>query len=606
MGFRRILFYVGKYWREVLVLVMAAGFLVATSFFNIAVQEEGFVKWGSPDENANYVFSMVHSFTGEPVIFEEYNLHAEGIIRPRSVRSIHGALMPVSFPGMVLIFGGISSIVGYEALPFLTPVFAAVAIFFYYLLMREIFGRRNALISAFLLAVFPVFIYYTARSMFHNVLFVSLLVMSLYFSYGAAAANRYKPKFFSFSLKHINGKSWIFAALGGIFVGLAASVRTSELLWMIPGGFILWIFNMKKLGIVKLVILLSAAFLAMMPALYWNQALYGSPLYGGYPEMNNSIEQLKESGGGLMDSVMRVDPEMIPSLIRQIKDTVFYFGFNPQLSHEMFRKYVVEMFPWLFWPAVFGSFWFFLGAGKWKKKHWAYMASYGVISAILIYYYGSWKFHDNPDETSFTIGNSYTRYWLPVYMGALPFVAIIIGKLPEQVLRPSKIKLRVIDKSSRRQMIMGNLFAFLKKRRIWAGTVSLVACLAIGYISADFVLYGSEEGLAVEAEKKKGVKREYERVLEATPVNAVIITRYHDKLFFPQRRVVVGLFDDRNMIANYAKIAEFLPVYYYNFTLPPEAVEYLNQGRLREAGLILEEEERMDDSFTLYRLRLRE
>ena len=88
-----------------------------------------------------------------------------------------------------------------------------------------------------------------------------------------------------------------------------------------------------------------------------------------------------------------------------------------------------------------------------------------------------------------------------------------------------------------------------------------------------------------------------------TETNSVIITRYHDKLLFPDRKVIVGLFDDKEMVERYARIAKYLPVYYYNFILPQESINYLNSKRLKEAGLGIEEIEQIG-SFGLYRLKI--
>jgi hypothetical protein len=590
--------WIKKYWREILVIIMAVCFFAGVAFFNSVVQDPDFVKWGSPDENANYVFSKLYAQTGELSIFEKYNVYAEDILHPRSVRSMHGELKPVSFLGIILIYGSIASVVGYEILPYLTPLFASLAIIFFYLLIKEIFGKRNALISAFLLSVFPVFIYYSGRSMFHNVLFVSLLVIGLYFAYKMAMENKRKPQFLTFSLSHINWKSWICAGLAGIFIGLAITVRTSELLWILPGALVLWLFNIRKIGITKLVIFSSFLIISMLPMFYWNQILYDSPIYGGYPEMNNSIEGLKQTGEGLAEAVAGADGSSIGALINKAKGLIFYFGFNPDLSQEMFVNYVIKMFPWLFWPALLGLFMFIQGIGKWGKQHWAYVCSYIIISLILVYYYGSWEFHDNPDKTSFTIGNSYTRYWLPVYMGALPFAAIFIGKFPRQILLLKRRDSSIEEGESKVKKYL-NKFNI---KRFFAGTASLFLLGLIGYNMISFVLYGSEEGMIRMIKIQESEKYQYEQILEATPENAVIITTYHDKLLFPQRKVVVGLFKDKNMIENYAKLADLLPVYYYNFTFPPEAVNYLNQGRLGEAGLKLKEYKQINDVFHLYKL----
>ncbi len=114
-------------------------------------------------------------------------------------------------------------------------------------------------------------------------------------------------------------------------------------------------------------------------------------------------------------------------------------------------------------------------------------------------------------------------------------------------------------------------------------------------------MFGSEEGLIQSYYKQKNARQEYDKILSLTEENSVIITLYHDKLLFPQRRVIVGLFDDKEMVAKYAKLAKIAPLYYYNFTLPQKSVDYLNNKRLKENGLKIKKVEEIGD-FALYRL----
>ncbi|MEK7097379.1 MAG: hypothetical protein AAB906_00855, partial [Patescibacteria group bacterium] len=76
-------------------------------------------------------------------------------------------------------------------------------------------------------------------------------------------------------------------------------------------------------------------------------------------------------------------------------------------------------------------------------------------------------------------------------------------------------------------------------------------------------------------------------------------------LFFPERKVIMGLFTDDNMNREYAKLAKLIPVYYYNFTFPEKDIDYLNNKRLPQFGLEIKEVEKISDSFTLYKLDLK-
>jgi hypothetical protein len=279
------------------------------------------------------------------------------------------------------------------------------------------------------------------------------------------------------------------------------------------------------------------------------------------------------AGSGFLKGVLSGKLSGAGEQFAKIKNYTFHFGLRPEHSLKMFYGYFTRMFYFIFWPAVLG-FLIFLGKiKKWKKKHWAYLAAFFSFSAILIFYYGSWEFYDNPDIKRMTIGNSYTRYWLPVYLGAIPFASIFI-------------------------LSITNIF----KNKAHISLARAAIIFFIYLISLRFILAGSEEGLITSFYNSQEARAEQGRVLELTENNSVIITKYHDKLLFPERKVIVGLFDDNNMLNEYSKIADLLPLYYFNFTFPEKDIEYLNNKRLAEFSLEIEEVGKVGNDFTLYRL----
>ena len=626
-----------KHWRYFALAILAMAFFIGASGYNYVTQQDGFVKWGSPDETANYAFTKLYGQEGRLTVYEKYNLYVNGIIQPRSVRSDGGWLKPVSFLGIILIYGKIVSLTSYKILPYLTPLFAAVGIVFYYLLIKKIFGRRNALISAFLLASFPVYLYYSARSMFHNVLFMALLVAGLYYGMMMACASHKRQIATNYyKWRQINWRGLLYSAFAGSFAGLAAITRTSELLWIAPMLIILWLFNIKKIGITKLILFLSFFAFVFAPVFYWNQILYNSPVQGGYHEMNQSIINITQVSSDLIKSTITGQLGYHQKLWPKLKNNIFYFGFHPRHSLEMFYYYFIKMFYWLFWPAVLGGILFLQKCRKWKRKHWAYLTSYFIASLILLFYYGSWGFHDNPDPNSFTIGNSYTRYWLFIYLGALPFVSMAIIQISRVLLcrynAPSfasplaiafchrilrglargdggvspkamtRSKAIIEDKNETGYFRnLANKHIRRPKKIFLINCARIIIIILIFFVSIQFVLFGSEEGLIYSAQKQKQAKNEFNKVISLTENNAVIITQYHDKLFFPERKVIVGLFNDKNMIARYADLADYLPIYYYNFILLPADIEYLNNRQLSEAGLRIEKVEQIGE-FGLYRI----
>ncbi|MBU0637184.1 MAG: glycosyltransferase family 39 protein [Patescibacteria group bacterium] len=563
--------YFKKNWRITVLIIIAVCFFIGTSSFNYFTQKNNFVKWLSPDETANYAFAKLYSQQNYLQFFDSASLYAADIVHPRSFRSDAGWLKPVSFLGIILIYGKIASLVSYKIIPYLTPLIAGIGIIFYYLLIAKIFNRRLAFIAALLLASFPVYIYYSVRSMFHNVLFTVLLIIGLYFITFLSVKKSVNNK--------IDYKGLIFACLSGIFIGLAIITRTSELLWLGPLLVILLLFNIKKIDLVKILIFLSFLFFALLPAAYWNKILYGSYWQGGYSEMNNSIVELTQTSVGFVKTILSSSTNItekygfIKDILSQFKKNIFFFGWHPDFGLTMLNRYFIKMFWWLFWPAVLGVLIFISKIKKWQVKDYAYLSSYTVISIILLLYYGSWNFFDNPDPTKFTIGNSYTRYWLFIYLGALPFVSLVINK-----------------------------FADLFKCKIFGIITKTTIVLFITFISLTFVLIGSEEGLIPTAKKQAIAINQLTEILKLTENNSVIISRYHDKLLFSERRVIVGLFNDPKMNYQYAKLAEILPVYYYNFSFRAKDLNYLNNNKLPKFNLQISKVKKITEDFTLYKL----
>ena len=590
-----------KYWVWPVLMLLAVVFFVSTASFNYYTQgysEQGdFVKWASPDETANYIFAKLYGQEGKIGIEESYNLYTSDIMHPRSFRSDSGSLKPMSFLGIILIYGSVVKLTTYKILPFLTPAIGAIGLIFYYLFIRKIFTAQIAIISVALLSSFPVYIYFTARSMFHNILFTVLLIISLYFSTFLAKVKTDKTAWLKniFSLKKkIDYKSMIMAALAGMFLGLAIITRTSELLWLIPLFVFLWLINIRRVGLIKLLVFLSFLGMSILPTLYYNTILYSSPYFGGYAEMNTSIITIKDASTDLIRTVVRVEVGFVKDLLKKITNTIFHFGFHPRQSLKMFYLYVVQMFGIYFWPAILGLIIFFINIRKQKKRHFVFLSALALLSLILIFYYGSWKFHDNPDPNSVTIGNSYTRYWLPIYLGLIPFASLFINKL---VLAFCQF-LRLNPKENGQL----DLFSHKSRKNFCKVFLSIILLSPFFFISTQFVLHGSDEGLIFLAQRQKDSRQEWQKIINLTESNSTIITRYHDKLMFPERKVIVGLFDDKKMVEKYANLVNYLPVYYYNFTLPQKDIDYLNNRRLKEVGLQIEEIKKVTQDFTLYKL----
>lgn len=567
-------------------IVIALLFFIGTSSYNFLTQRNGLVKWNSPDETGNYFFTKRYSLGSEIAKFEPANIAANDLVRPRSLRSDNGWLKPVSFLGIILIYGEIASITSVDIIPYLTPLFGALGIIVFYLLLKRLFSKRIALMAAFLLAVFPVYVYYSVRSMFHNILFTVLAMTGFYFLCVALdKKNSYhlsKPKFLSWKIPNNILIGWLMIFLGGVFSGLAAITRSSELLWLLPVWFIFLVLYGRRIGFSRLLLFLGGLLLGLLPALYYNQILYQSPFYGGYGEMNRSIADISHAGAQLVQQTAKINTSAYQQIFDKIFTNVFFFGFHPGQSLEMFRYYVLEMFPWLSYLAAGGLLVLAaLNLPKPKRRYFAYVLIWAVLSAILILYYGSWRFSDNPNVGSHTIGNSYTRYWLPVYLMAIPLACLVI-----------EMALKVF------------FYLFRKKNgyRLLISGCSAVIVFLIGVNWLNFVMFGSEEGIIYLYHNMNSDRAIGKIVLESTPPEAVIMTQYHDKVVFPERSVIMGIISEEPYYPYLSRLLKHYPVYYFNFHLKPEAVKYLNDGKMARHGMKMELVKKVDKQFSLYKL----
>ncbi len=546
---------------SVFLIIIGGLFFIGTSAYSYCIQRPGFVKWSSPDETANYYFSKLWAETGSLIAQSPIDVPEGVLVRPRSFKVVDNTLRPVSFVGLPLLYGFLARLSSVDILPYLTPFFAVLGLLAFFGIVRRLFNLPTAIIGTTLAAFFPVYWYFTAKSMFHNVLFAACGLIACYC--GLRALDRLRLARHQ-SVSYFPALIWL--AVSGLAFGWAIATRTSELLWLIPIALILVIAYFKEIGWYRWLWWASWSWIGMLPAVYWNIILYDHWYGGGYPTMSQSIATISQTSLSLFNFHNLADKFTV------LWQTIFHFGFWPKQSLTMFQHYVIEMFPWLMPLALIGILVFIFHRRQWKKDKWLYLFLWILASVFLVLYYGSWTFNDNPDASHFTIGNSYTRYWLPLYLGALPWAAEGLWQLAN----------------------------FLFRRRLVKPIVTL-AVIGISCWSLHFTAVGSEEGLKFTAERQVADYHLWSEVLSRTEDDSIIITLYQDKLFFPERQVLVGLFDNNVMNRYYGNLLKKWPVYYFSFRFSDDALEYLNNRRLPPFGYKLEKIWDYNE-FALYRL----
>ncbi len=485
--------------------------------------------FNSPDETANYFYSDLFAQKSTLKFIDPVNQFTNGLISPRSLRVIDGQTVPASFIGLPIIYGSLAKIFGTCSLAFYTPLLAILGIIFFYLLIKEIFNKKTAILTALFVFILPAYWYYATKGLMPNITFLVFFIMALYCF-----------------IKVLKSRQLIFYLFFGLFLALSLMIRTSEIIWMISLFFILTVYFRKKINWLFLFLSILIFFLIFSPVFYFNQQIYGSPLSLGYSlEMAGVSENIISQGINLLGMIL------LP------------FGFHPRLALNNLFNYTLGIFP--LWSALaLVSLLFIIirlivnkrilkTEQKLKNELW-YSLLFILMGGYLFIYYGSWPIHDYPDPEAVTIGTSYVRYWLPVYLFSLPLISIFLLKF----LGRFKVGLPVV-------------------------TGCLVAVLFISSFS--LVMLDREEGIYQVKRNILSYQKIANAVFKQTQNNAVIIAERMDKVFFPNRRVVFKL----NNVSDYLTIRRLIennfPVYYFYFTRSTEELAEFNQKYFNSYGL---------------------
>jgi|GEM_PF-426949 len=521
---------------------------------------ENIYKFNSPDETLNFFFTKRFA-EGEELYYQE---PLEGIgnnlIRPRSVNVVGDKVLPGSFMGMYFIYGNLSRFAGSVGLDgvnilfYLNALLAVIGIVFFYLLISLIFGKNIALILGLLAYAFPGWLYFASRSFYHNILFVSLLIIGLYLLIRTLTQVRQEGL----------GKSpakWLLDLglymLAGVFIGASLITRLSEIGWVALLVILIFIFNWRKflpnkkinisrhmrwhywLGAVLFGVFVSTMF---VPVFVTNIKLYGAPLSIGYDT-------------GLAGDITGLLSQ--PSLL--FKLLVSPFGWHPRHIALNGYNYLVKFF-WQFTiPAVFGFIlWLFAkepqknlvklprtnGASGERKRQQAYLVALLIITIYLLIFYGSWMISDRIDQQAVSIGTSFVRYWLPIYLGLLPFVAVVI-----------------------------NSVISLLRHRAWPKPILaglMIALLVLPGIRLAF--WDTDESLIMIRDNVRESQTKLLKLKQAVPEDAIVVLGFKqaDKIFFPEyKRIItelVGSYDYESV----ARLIKQADIYYYHFAGPED------------------------------------
>lgn len=460
--------------------------------------------FNSPDANANYYFARrIFEGKGLGIELPTPATPAYQYLFTRSTRVIGNTVVPSGFTGIVLIYGFASRLLFLDLLVFWTIVAACAGMWAFYRLVSQFFSHPSGLLSLFLLAVHPAWWYYTNDSLLPNVLFVSLVLIAFSMLYKAVHA----------SVAH-----WYEYGAVGFLFGAAFLVRSIEFLWILPILiFMIWqYYNVLKTRMVIVSIVTAVILVALS---MWYISL-SSPLVTPFGYALQGVRVASAAGLG--------SP----------------FAFHPRLILNNAWNYLFLLF-WPYTLLAVVSLFFLARFDHEKMKALLYTFVYSAIALLLMY--GSWKLSDSPDPNRVTIGTSYVRYFLPLYIFMIPLIA-------------------------------SGLIAMSKKMSVKRTRILLVATfsLLIIFLFVTAVVESPESIVS-----KYATLRTYDDVagwvLSFTPENSVIVANKSDKYIWPHRLVVSSFSSPEAARALRALgETESRPLYYVGDAVLASAMERIN------------------------------
>lgn len=505
--------------------------------------------FNSPDESANAFFAESFSETGTLHVYNEQNAALHGILHPRSIVSLDGYLVPVSFHGLMVLAGIIRWLFGDGAMVFVTPVLAVLGILAWRTIVRRLFDDEwlaNA--AALLLLLHPAFWYYAGRVMMHNVGFISLTLLAFAWFLERPLSRR----FTSYAWRYVD----LFCSAG--FLVFAIVFRISEALWVVPLFVLLFFTKRAEITWKHILVWSVSIILFFLPFLFLNSQTYHAVFVTGY-----QVE------GGVDISVF--DPEFVATTPSgEQASSILPFGFAPRAMAIHVWQYIFALYPWMFIPAALG---FFLVLQQEKNRRWFfYHLTFLMISTWLVLLYGSWVFNDNPDPNVYSLGNSYVRYWLPMFVLSTVYAAYAIRLIGERLF---------VQRASWKRAYICFVFIF------------------IALLSGRLVFFGHDGFVPTRAALFQN-ERKQEQVLSLVPEDGIVIVDRADKFIFPHRNVITPLRSDLTYAAMPQVVRE-APLYYFGITLPEQDMNYLNEVKFADNGLEIRLIETIENE-SLYRI----
>lgn len=340
--------------------------------------------FNSPDETTHFVFliqfaqSNVLTFS-QPYDYGQYS----SLVFPRSTVASGSTIVPVGFWGLDVLYGLIAKVIGSDAIVFVTSLLTLVAGWCFFWLMKKIFFLRVAFWSTILFFTHPAIWYYSARSLFPNIPFLSLLLIGAYL-------------LFCRPLSRLHFRLGIADdAVGMVSILLALLIRPSEVWWVAVIGLIICGFYRNSFTAARIFLGTIIGVAALAGYVYITNTLFPGELISYTASQSFTVKEWYQF--------------------------IFPFGLHPKTMALTAWHYGFKLFWWLMIPTIIGLIHWFRSqrTSPIPNHQLVYIIVTASVGLFLLLFYGS--FHD-PLFSLLSIGVAYTRYFLPIFVFLIPFL----------------------------------------------------------------------------------------------------------------------------------------------------------------------------------------
>lgn len=357
--------------------------------------------WYSPDEQSNKLFTQIYAETGQLSYEKDYLASdSENMLHMRGLLTYNGRAVPFNFLGLPILYGTIYRYLG-DYTEFIYILFALI-IFVYLTKLYYLLFKHKSLICPLVMAACMPLLFYLNSPYFNVVPAITFSIAGGYYLTKYAIQN--------------SGRADL--VLGSLLFGIAIFCQYYYLIFLSLLTLVLFLLKhrgiKRSLGTDIAIYSFIVAVTFVLPVLILNNQYYGSPLQYGYSLMYEVyLPQQVEAGGVSLISLSGLKLALFPSPI------------DPGVILRNIIRYWFYLMPLYSALAIWGT----ISYIREKRAFSIYYILFALLAIYIICYRGGDAGIWGQDKPVPVLGASILRYWLLLYIAAVPFVSYGIERI---------------------------------------------------------------------------------------------------------------------------------------------------------------------------------